>query len=99
MCTSQKDTSSKWYLFDKIRVKGQIATFIVLPCNALPFVISGDATSGDVISGDVISGDVTIPTNPPQIRLELWPYTTTFSGRIKLSLFSMVCLNLLLFFL
>jgi hypothetical protein len=67
--------SSKWYLFDKIRVKGQIATFYCF-CNALPFVISGDATSGDVISGDVISGDVTIPTNPAQIRLELWPNTT-----------------------
>ena len=30
--------SEIWYLFDKIRVKGQIATFYCF-CNALPFLI------------------------------------------------------------
>jgi hypothetical protein len=44
--------------------------------NYLPFNSgSGDVISSDATSDDVISGDVTIPTNPPQIRLELCPYT------------------------
>ena len=33
--------SEIWYLFDKIRVKGQIATFYCF-CNTLPFIIFRD---------------------------------------------------------
>ena len=46
-----------------------------LPAMQLP-ITSGDVISGYATSGDATSGDVTIPAKPPQMRLELCPYTT-----------------------
>ena len=62
--------------------------------NYLPFISgSGDVIFGDATSGHVISGEDAILTNPPQILIELSPYTTDLRQLMMCSVTTKKCIQ------